>query len=166
MRPPNKWSSLVFLQTLSAIFAQNFPGFCLDICGFYPDFAQIFRDFAQIFRVFAQIFKDFARIFNKSQLLGMRLHHASYTTTKTPEHHFWLRPRHCPAFSTFAQLFSFKWENFTLAASFFWSTNMHLFLFVVLVENQFFLRFTRREWLGNNPWRKKTAKKSFKTWPG
>jgi len=36
--------------------------------------------FARIFKDFAQIFKDFARILNKSKLLGVRLHSASYTT--------------------------------------------------------------------------------------
>jgi len=36
--------------------------------------------FAGIFRDFAQIFKDFTQIFNKSKLLGVRLHPASYTT--------------------------------------------------------------------------------------
>jgi len=65
-----KWSSLVFLQTLGAIFAQ------------------IFRDFALIFKSFVRIFRDYAQIFNKSKLLGMRLH---------PLHprllHHWLVPQ-------------------------------------------------------------------------
>ena len=48
--PRKKWSSLVFLQILGAIFrSQTALGVI---------FAQIFRDFAQIFR-------DFAWIFNK-----------------------------------------------------------------------------------------------------
>jgi len=58
-------SSCVFLQTLGAILWNQTT---LDAI------------FARIFRHFAQIFKDFARIFNKSKLLGVLLHPASYTT--------------------------------------------------------------------------------------
>jgi len=61
-----KWSALVFLQTLGAIFrSQTTLG---------AIFAQIFSDFVRIFRDFVQIFRDFARIFDKSKILGVRLH--------------------------------------------------------------------------------------------
>jgi len=46
-------------------------------------FAQIspnFPDFYSDFQRFCQIFRDFAQIFDKSKLLGVRLHPASYTT--------------------------------------------------------------------------------------
>jgi len=69
-----KWSSLVFLQTLGAIFALIFR-----------NFAYIFKGFVRIFRDFAQNFKDFAQIFNKSKLLGVRLH---------PLHHWFILQSH------------------------------------------------------------------------
>jgi len=61
-----KWSSLVFLHTLGAIFAQIFK----DFAQTFKLFFRIFKDFAQNFKDFAQIFRDFAQIFNKSKLFG------------------------------------------------------------------------------------------------
>jgi len=75
-----KWSSLVFLQSLGAIFRSQtslgaiFAQIFRDFAEIFMDFVRIFRDFAKIFRDFAQIFRDFAQIFNKSKLLGVRLH--------------------------------------------------------------------------------------------
>ena len=52
------------------------PEFCVDIQGFCPDFREVCPDFQGI----SPNFQFFSRIFDKSQLLGVLLHPASYTT--------------------------------------------------------------------------------------
>ena len=71
---PKKWSSLVFLQTLGAIFwSQTTLG---------AIFAQIFSDFAQIFR-------DFARISTNQNFWGCACIPVSYTTDSKPRQATW-----------------------------------------------------------------------------
>jgi len=68
---------------IGRLFAHIFRDFAhifRDFAKVFTDFAQISTDFAQISTGFARIFRDFARIFTKSELLGVRLHPASYTT--------------------------------------------------------------------------------------